>query len=51
MRLADKPHRRDVEIVLDSVGFSVDDLFVVGYGTDLPRENIAVCPISPLITE
>jgi hypoxanthine phosphoribosyltransferase len=32
--LLDKPRRREVEVALDFVGFSIGDVFVVGYGTD-----------------
>lgn len=32
--LLDKPDRREVEIPVDYIGFSVPDLFVVGYGLD-----------------
>ena len=32
--LLDKPSRRRVEIKGDYLGFSIDDLFVVGYGLD-----------------
>lgn len=32
--LLDKPSRREVEIAADYVGFTVDDVFVVGYGID-----------------
>ena len=32
--LLDKPSRREVEIAADFVGFTVDDVFVVGYGID-----------------
>lgn len=32
--LLDKPSRRRVPIVADAVGFTVDDVFVVGYGLD-----------------
>jgi hypoxanthine phosphoribosyltransferase len=32
--LIDKPGRRQVEMTVDFVGFSVGDAFVVGYGTD-----------------
>jgi hypoxanthine phosphoribosyltransferase len=32
--LLDKPYRREVEIPLDFVGFTVKDVFVVGYGID-----------------
>jgi len=32
--LLDKPQRREVVVTLDFVGFTIDDVFVVGYGTD-----------------
>jgi hypoxanthine phosphoribosyltransferase len=32
--LIDKPGRRQVEVTVDFVGFSVGNVFVVGYGTD-----------------
>jgi hypoxanthine phosphoribosyltransferase len=32
--LLDKPQRRAVEVAIDFVGFSISDVFVVGYGTD-----------------
>jgi hypoxanthine phosphoribosyltransferase len=32
--LLDKPSRREVEVPIDYVGFSIDDQFVVGYGLD-----------------
>jgi hypoxanthine phosphoribosyltransferase len=32
--LLDKPQRREVGIAIDFVGFTIDDVFVVGYGTD-----------------
>jgi len=32
--LLDKPQRRQIEFALDFVGFSIADLFIVGYGTD-----------------
>lgn len=32
--LLDKPDRREVEILVDYTGFSIPDLFVVGYGLD-----------------
>jgi hypoxanthine phosphoribosyltransferase len=32
--LLDKPQRREIEVALDFVGFTIDDVFVVGYGTD-----------------
>lgn len=32
--LLDKPQRPEIEVIIDFVGFSVGDVFVVGYGTD-----------------
>ena len=32
--LLDKPQRREIEVALDFVGFTVGDVFVAGYGTD-----------------
>jgi hypoxanthine phosphoribosyltransferase len=32
--LLDKPQRREVEVALDFVGFSIGNVFVAGYGTD-----------------
>ena len=32
--LLDKPQRREIEVAIDFVGFSIRDVFVVGYGTD-----------------
>lgn len=32
--LLDKPSRRDINITVDYTGFTIDDLFVVGYGLD-----------------
>lgn len=32
--LLDKPSRREIEVVLDYVGFRIPDEFVVGYGLD-----------------
>jgi hypoxanthine phosphoribosyltransferase len=32
--LLDKPQRREIEVAIDFTGFSIQDLFVVGYGTD-----------------
>jgi hypoxanthine phosphoribosyltransferase len=32
--LLDKPQRREVEVVIDFVGFTIGNVFVVGYGTD-----------------
>jgi hypoxanthine phosphoribosyltransferase len=32
--LIDKPGRREVEAAVDFVGFSIDDVFVAGYGSD-----------------
>jgi hypoxanthine phosphoribosyltransferase len=32
--LLDKPRRREVGVAIDFVGFTIGDVFVVGYGTD-----------------
>ncbi|MBV9376099.1 MAG: hypoxanthine phosphoribosyltransferase [Alphaproteobacteria bacterium] len=32
--LLDKPQRRQIEVTIDFVGFSIGDMFVAGYGTD-----------------
>ncbi len=36
--LLDKPSRREVEIAADFVGFTIEDLFVVGYGIDYAED-------------
>jgi hypoxanthine phosphoribosyltransferase len=36
--LLDKPQRRQVEVAIDFVGFTIADLFVVGYGTDFAEK-------------
>ena len=36
--LLDKPQRREVEVAIDFVGFSIGDVFVVGYGTDFAEK-------------
>ena len=37
--LLDKPSRREVEVEPDFVGFTIDDVFVVGYGIDLAERH------------
>jgi len=37
--LIDKPIRREVEMTPDFVGFTVDDVFVVGYGIDHAEDH------------
>jgi hypoxanthine phosphoribosyltransferase len=32
--LLDKPERREIEVMIDFVGFSIGNVFVAGYGTD-----------------
>jgi hypoxanthine phosphoribosyltransferase len=32
--LLDKPSRREVDVALDFVGFTIDDVFIAGYGID-----------------
>jgi hypoxanthine phosphoribosyltransferase len=36
--LLDKPERRKVDIVVDFVGFTIPDVFVVGYGIDYAEQ-------------
>lgn len=36
--LLDKPSRREVPVPLDFVGFTIDDVFVVGYGIDYAED-------------
>jgi hypoxanthine phosphoribosyltransferase len=36
--LLDKSQRREVEVTIDFVGFSIGDAFVVGYGTDFAEK-------------
>jgi len=36
--LLDKPHRREVEVDIDYIGFTVPNEFVVGYGIDYAEE-------------
>ena len=37
--LLDKPDRRVVEVPVDYTGFSIPDLFVVGYGLDFDQRH------------
>ena len=32
--LLDKPSRREIQVAIDFVGFTIGDLFIAGYGTD-----------------
>jgi len=41
--LLDKPGRREVEVTADFVGFSIEDLFIAGYGIDY-AENYRYLP-------
>ncbi|MGH6917687.1 MAG: phosphoribosyltransferase, partial [Geminicoccaceae bacterium] len=36
--LLDKPSRRNVDIAVDFVGFTIPDVFVVGYGIDYAEQ-------------
>jgi hypoxanthine phosphoribosyltransferase len=37
--LLDKPSRREVEVHIDYLGFTVPDRFLVGYGLDIDQEH------------
>ena len=41
--LLDKPQRREIEVAIDFVGFTIGDVFVAGYGTDY-AENYRYLP-------
>ena len=43
--LLSKPSRRQVDVTVDFIGFTIDDQFVVGYGLDYPSST-ATCPTS-----
>lgn len=52
--LLDKPSRRKSSIILDYVGYSIPDKFVVGYGLDYAgqyRSYPAVCILKPSVYE
>ena len=36
--LLDKPSRREVEVTLDLVGFTIEDVFIAGYGIDYAEQ-------------
>ena len=36
--LLDKPSRRRIDVPIDYLGFSIDDVFVVGYGLDFDEQ-------------
>jgi hypoxanthine phosphoribosyltransferase len=35
--LLDKPSRREVHVDIDYLGFTVDNVFIVGYGLDVAQ--------------
>ena len=37
--LLDKPSRRKAEVYADYIGFTVDDLFIIGYGLDYDQQG------------
>jgi hypoxanthine phosphoribosyltransferase len=50
--LLDKAERREVEVPIDYLGFTIDDVFVVGYGLDLEERfrnlpYIGICEEPP----
>ena len=40
--LIDKPSRREVEVAADFVGFTIEDLFIAGYGIDYAEKYRAL---------
>ncbi|WP_462378426.1 phosphoribosyltransferase, partial [Emergencia timonensis] len=36
--LLDKPSRRTADVRADYIGFTVDDLFIIGYGLDFDQK-------------
>ena len=46
--LLDKPSRRQAEVYGDYIGFSVEDLFVIGYGLDYDQKYMNLTYISYL---
>jgi hypoxanthine phosphoribosyltransferase len=48
--LLDKPDRRNVEVEIDYLGFSIPDEFVVGYGLDY-AENYRNLPFVAALKE
>jgi len=48
--LVSKPSRRLTEVAVDYVGFSIDDLFVVGYGLD-SRERYRNLPYLAVVND
>jgi len=49
--LLDKPSRREVEVVIDYVGFRIPDEFVVGYGLDFGQRYRNLPYIAALLTK
>ncbi len=37
--LLDKPERREVEVPVDYIGFTIPDVFVIGYGIDYAQKH------------
>lgn len=49
--LLDKPSRRQVPVIIDYLGFEVEDLFIVGYGIDFDQKYRQLADIYYLETE
>ena len=49
--MLDKPSRRTTGFVADYIGFTVDDLFIIGYGLDFDQKYRGLPYISYLQPE
>ena len=48
--LLDKPDRREVEVSVDYVGFTIPDVFVVGYGIDYAQKHRNLPYVGQVVT-
>ena len=49
--LLDKPDRREVEVHVDYVGFTIPDVFVIGYGIDYAQKHRNLPYVGKVIVE
>ncbi len=49
--LLDKPERREVSVEVDYVGFSIPDVFVIGYGIDYAQKHRNLPYIGKVVQE